>query len=153
MAYTITVDDYLQIGSVPMSTTAWALEDSYLLWQGADTRGQNRLIPGATGVRKKAVRATETAVTLTLAIWGEKDWDNNVNADASAGLYANIAHLRTNVTDPTGVGDGTRTATLRLPAGSTISGPIQVRRFRFIALNPTTVEASMEITIPAGALA
>jgi hypothetical protein len=153
MAYTITADDYLQIGSVPLSTTAWALENSYELWAGADTRGRNRLIPGATGVRKKAVRATETSVTLTLAIWGEKDWNNNVNADASAGLYANISHLRTNVTDPTGVGDGTRTATLHLPSGSTISGPIQVRRFRFIALSPTTVEASMEITIPAGALA
>ena len=153
MAYTITDDDYLQIGSVPLSTTAWRLEDSFQLWQGAETRGQNRLIPGAAGLRKKPVRVTETAYTLTLAIWGEKDWDGNKYADASAGLYANIAHLRSNVTDPTGVGDGTRTATLHLPSGATITAPIQVRRFRFVALNPTTVEASMDITIPSGALA
>lgn len=154
MSYIVTEDDYLTIDGVPMSTTAWRLKNSFVLWEPADTRGTNALIPGATGVRPRRIRSTETQKTLQLTVWGEENWNGVEYADPERGLWLNLEHFKTNVVAPPDNSTGTRTAVLYVPDAGTgsISGSIQVRKMRLDALNPTTLDIELDITIPGGAL-
>lgn len=153
MPYTITSDEYVEINSVPLHTPAWCVGNLWVLWSGPETRGSDRLIPGAAGVRPYKRRATVTRRLLELSIFGDRDW-NDVQYDGyREGLRANIQHLKTNVTNPFTTGDGTRTAVLHLPDGSTATGSIHVVGFELGPLGPAGALATMEISIPLGGLA
>lgn len=151
MSYSISETYYLSIDGVPMSTPAWRLTNSHVFWDGADTRGDNRIIPGAAGVRAKRVRTAQTQVSLIVAVFGSHDWEGNEYADANVGLWTNLEYLKDYVTDPTNTGDGTRAAVLHVPGG-TRTGDIQVRKLRTLPLSPTDLELTIDIIIPAGAL-
>ena len=149
MAYTITQAEHLEINSVPLATPAWSLANLFVMWSGPATRGQDRLIPGTTGALSNPRRPTVTSRTLLLDIFGDRDWEGASNADPRDGLWRNIAHLRANVTDP----GGDVTATLHLPDGTTVSGPVHIESFELGGdLGPHAARAAIDITILHGAL-
>ena len=152
MPYVITSAEHLDIDGVPMSTTGWAHENLYELWSGPSTRGQDRTLPGAAGVRAYRRRATATRRQVQLVVWGDWDWNGARQDDPREGLKANIEHLRTNVTDPTIENPGTRVATLHLPDGSTKAGAIHVESFELAPVNWFAVRAVLDITLVSGAL-
>lgn len=150
----ITRTEYLEINGVPLATPAWEIVDLSPLWEGAEVRGADRLLPGVIGVRPYRRRATVTVKALRMVIYGDKNLDGVVQADVRLGLWNNIAYLRTNVVDPTNVGNGTRTAILRAPGGITRSGPVHVLSPLKLGadLGPTSVRAVLELSIPGGVL-
>jgi hypothetical protein len=153
MAYVVNSAEWLDIGGVPLQTAAWTVTNLEVLWAGPATRGQDRVIPGATGVRSYRRRATVTRQALALVIFGEFKWDGSRYTDPRQGLQANVAHLRANVTDPTVANPGTRTATLHLPSGTTVTGPVTVEGLVLSALGPFNVSAVLDLSIAHGALA
>lgn len=154
LTWTTTAGD-LTIASVAMNCAAWKLVgDSLLrLWLPADQRGEDRLIPGAAGVKALQRRDTVTTVSLDLLVSGLAD-RNGVAATGTyvAQLYTNLAYLRDNVVAPTGTGDGTRSATLTLPSGSTLTEPVHVVGLKTgdMALDGRWVKAVLELSIPSG---
>jgi hypothetical protein len=154
MTYVINHSEYCEIDGVPLNTPAWTHTNLFELWSGPTTRGTDRIIPGAAGALPYRRRATVRTVTLELVVYGDLAWDGTTYADARTGLFTNVGHLRTNVTDPTGIGDGTRTMILHLPDGSTRSGDIHVEGFALGGgLGPFHTLATIDISILAGALA
>lgn len=153
MPYTLTSDEYVEIDGVPLATPAWTLGNLFVVWAGPATRGEDRVIPGAAGRLPKPRRVDSRPVSLELVIVGDFDWDGTPVTDFREGLWLNVQHLRENVTDPTGVGDGTRTMILHAPDGSTPSGQIHVETFELGGLGPNGLTATIDITIKAGALA
>lgn len=145
--------EYLEIDGVPLPSDAWDVLSLLPLWHGPQVRGSDRLIPGAAGVKAYRRRATVTVRTLELVIYGHVDEDGNPNVDVRAGLEANVAYLRANVADPTNVGDGTRTAVLHLPSGATRTADVHVVGFDLGEFGPTSVRATLDLSIPSGALA
>jgi len=154
LTWTTTAGD-LTIGGVAMNCAAWKLVgDSLLrLWLPAEQRGEDRLIPGAAGVKALQRRNTVTTVSLDLLVAGLAD-RNGVAATGTyvAQLYTNLAYLRDNVVAPTGTGDGTRSATLTLPSGSTLTEPVHVVGLKTgdMALDGRWVKAVLELSIPSG---
>lgn len=125
----------------------------WVLWQGPKRRGKNRIIPKKPGEKSKPRRATGTLRSLELVFYGENDATGApLGLTVREGLEANLDFFRLNVADPTNLGDGTRTLTLYLPSGATKSGPITVEDFDFAGLGPTSVRATLDLTIPEGAL-
>lgn len=145
--------EYVDIDGVPLATAAWSTENLFILWQGPDTRGQDVIIPGAAGTRSKPRRAAVSPRTLFLNIYGDHDCAGTPQADGRIGLQKNLDFLRRLVTDPTGTGDGTRTATLHRPDGTTVSGPVHVEDFQYDGNGPGAVRATLDLTLPLGALA
>lgn len=152
--YLVNSSEWLDIDGVALQTPAWTLTNLEALWAGPATRGQDRVLPGTVGVRSYRRRATVSRVALALVIFGEWDWTGGHNPNPRTGLEANVAHLRTHVTDPTLDNPGTRTATLHLPSGATRSGPVTVEDFTLSGdLGAHHVSAVIDLSIPQGALA
>jgi hypothetical protein len=146
MAYTASFVDRLDIGSVPLVTPAWTHTNLADLLSFASTRGENRILPGAIGVRPLRRRPTETTHTINLTVFGDYAPDGTVNADPVAGLWANLADLVTNVVDPGVNSTSTRTATLRF-GGTVRTSACQVVGFEVGEyLNQFVVNASMDVT-------
>jgi len=152
MPNVITRYPHLEINGVPLATPAWEASDLNSLLQGPDQRGSDRLLPGASGVRPYKRRATVSKRSVRLVIFGDYDREGVAYADPFAGLVANIDYLRLNVSDPTGTGDGTRTAILRLSAVSAKTGSVHVEGLELSDDDPPTVRAVLMLSLPTGAL-
>jgi hypothetical protein len=150
----------LEIDGVPMLGPAWTLTDLTPLWGQVDVRGSDLILPMASGRRANQRRIDATEHSLQLIICGETDQDGDLWPNPWIGLEENLAFLRTNVVDPTGVGNGTLPAVLTMPSGDTRTADIHVLDLRQGAVdagtsglsgNSTTAfYATLEISIPAG---
>ena len=144
----------LTIGGVSMNTPAWDISDLTDLWFTADVRGTDRILPGVSGVIPYRRRTTVSRHDLTILITGDVNTASVPYADPLVGLETNTASLYTNVVAPTNTGDGTRAATLLMPSGATRTANIHVlelvKQRQFISDGQTILEATLQISIPAG---
>jgi hypothetical protein len=151
MAYVTMFPHHVEIDGVPLSTPAWEHLDIGAMYSGPAVRGENRVMPGATGRRALPKRADETTRTLTLAIYGFQRWDGEPYPDPVAGLWENLGHFTTNVIDAPPTPDSTRLAKLIRPAATELTARIQILGFEIDeAYSPAAVSASMEIALIAG---
>lgn len=119
--------EWLDIDGVSLNVTGCCrVIDTAPLLDESDVRGSDRLLPGTAGVIARVRRETVTVVNLNLAIEGYRSFAGATHTDTRTGLVANIAYLRKYVTAVVATGDGTRTATLHLPSGSTLTRPCHV---------------------------
>lgn len=89
------------------------------LWTKFMVRGQDRLLPGATGVIAYPRRITATPCDLRLLVVGDIDGQTGAAAtDAVETLADNLTYLTTNVTLPVVSSTGTRSCTLTVPGQS-----------------------------------
>lgn len=142
----------LTIGGVAMMCPAWVVLNLHVLQQPADQRGDDRLVPGANGVLALRRRNTVTRHGLQLLVSGTHDRTGASVADRLEGLQANLDYLRANVVEPTGTGDGTRSAVLTMPDGTTRTEPVHVTGIEFGDLNQdgSWLRAVLTISIPSG---
>lgn len=142
----------LTIGGVAMNGPAWKVLNLHVLWQPAAQRGQDRLVPGANGVRKFRRRETVTTHDLQMLVVGSHSRTGSVNADLFEGLQANVDYLITNVVSPTGATDGTRSAVLTMPDGTTRTEPVHVTGMDFgdVSGNGAWLKAVLSISVPSG---
>lgn len=147
--------EYLAIDGIPACVEgAWEWLDLSPLWQGADKRGSDRLVPGAAGVVAYPRRPTVSVRALEGYIYGFRDVNGTVFTNVRTGLEANVSFLQEEWESDIGVAaDGTRTATLHMPSGATRTGAVHVIALRLAAFGPTSARAVLELSIPAGALA
>lgn len=152
MPITLSLTEYLSIDNIPLAVEgAWEWPDLSPLWEGADKRGRDRLVPGAAGVVPYPRRATVSRRAIEGYIYGFRDLNGVAFADVRVGLEANVSYLQEELEADPGTADGTRTAVLHLPSG-TKSGPVHVEKLRLSAFGPTSARAVLELSIPGGAL-
>lgn len=97
------------------------------LWADFEVRGEDRILPSVPGFLSYQRRITETRVDLRLLVTGDIDGQTGaVQADAIAGLEANLELLRAGVIAPVDTQAGTRAATLTMPSGGTRTADIHV---------------------------
>ena len=140
----------LTINGVEMMGVAWQMLDLKVLWEPGKQRGTNRLLPGTSGVKAYRKRVTETPYSMPMVITGFVDRSGAAQANPYAGLENNVSYLRSNVVDPTNVGDGTRASVLTMPSGATRSANIHVMGLVLGNQAGPIVLATLEIEIPAG---
>jgi hypothetical protein len=152
MAYTTTFPHHLEIDGVPLSTPAWEALNIQALYGGPARRGENRVIPGASGRRALPRRDDETNRTISLAIFGFERWDGESYPDPVAGLWENLAHLRANVLNQPLTLNTTRTAVIHRPDAPDLTATIQVLGFEVDdePYSPAAIHASMDITLISG---
>lgn len=147
--------EYLTIDDVPCSTKAWQIADHTPLWNEAQVRGSDVLVPGIAGVIPQRRRRTVTSVSLPMMFWGDFDSDGTPATDVREQLWLNVAEFQELVIEPTGVGDGTRAAVLHLAGGHTLVGDVHVLgqlALGGLADGPTAVRGVLDLSIPAGRL-
>lgn len=142
----------LTIGGVALNGPAWKVLNLLELWQPADQRGNDRLVPGTAGVLAQQRRDTVTRRSLQMLIVGDVDRTGTPQADRFEGLQVNVEYLRANVVAPTGTGDGTRSAVLTMPDGTTRTEPVHVVGFDFgnFREDAAWLRAVLTISIPSG---
>src|SRR5690606_32265604 len=126
----------LTIGSISMNPVngAWgAFGDEngqgglVHLWSLFDVRGEDRILPSATGVIPYQRRMTVTRADIRFIIVGDIIGQTGVPAsDAAVGLATNTEYIRANVLAPVASSTGTRAATLTIPGQATRSANIHV---------------------------
>ncbi len=141
----------LTIGSTSMNNKAWASLNNFVLWPSPDRRGENLLIPGASGRITLPKRIDETGVTLECVVIGDCTSAGVAHASRSAGLSTNWMTIAGSLATVT---DSTTTASLVMPHGSTITGTVQVVK---VEPGETGVEGVLTFTVdlilPQGRLA
>lgn len=142
----------LTISSIAMNGPAWKVLNLHELWQPADQRGDDRLIPGASGVLPLRRRDTVTRRSLQMLVSGTHDRTGAAVADKYEGLQANVDYLIANVVAPTGTGNGTRSAVLTMPDGTTRTEPVHVLGLEFgdLSLDGAWLRAVLTLSIPSG---
>jgi hypothetical protein len=135
-----------------MNGPAWKVLNLYELWQPANVRGSDRIIPGSAGVVAYPRRATVTVRSLQMLISGTHDRTGAAVADKFEALQANVDYLLTNVVVPTGATDGTRSAVLTMPDGTTRTEPVHVLGLELgdLSLDGAWTKAVLELSIPTG---
>lgn len=148
-AYAITFDNYLELGGVPLNTPAWTHTNLADVLSAPELRGENRVIPGAVGVRPLRHRPNQTTRTVNLVVYGDVRWDGVRRADPVGGLAANLRYLMDNIVNPL-VPNTVRSATLHMGT-TTLSADVQVLGFEVTAnYGPAVVEASMDVNFLKG---
>lgn len=146
----ITATEYLEIASTPLATPAWRITDLTPLFAGAALRGApNRLLPLA-GARALPQRVGPTTYSLPITIWGHRNRDGSTNADARAGLKANIAALHTAFIDPPTPPATTRSAIWHQAGGTTVTKDINAVTFTPTAFSPRAIRGVLSFTVTTG---
>ena len=146
----------LTVNGVLLNGPAWCAYDLRSLWDEADLRGSDRLIPSTSGVIAYKRRRTVTRKDFPLAVTGLYDRLGVRQTDRAMSLTANIEYLKENLgIASTGTG-GTVTATWTRSDATTRSAAVHVMSLRVgaIAANSTrgvyVANAVLSISIPAG---
>lgn len=147
----------LTIDSIVMVEARWQVINLHELWLPSNVRGSDRVLPGVPGVIPYRRRRTVTERTLEMYIDGRVNEEDEVICDGAsaaawAGLESHIKYLRQYVVDPTNIGDGTRTAVLTYPSGTTATGQIHVLGLTLGSVRNGRAAAAMTISIPNGVL-
>jgi hypothetical protein len=155
-------DGSVTIGAISMNRLAWMIggdEDGegslFDLLTLVEQRGEDRILPTATGVLAYPRRRTKTEHELRLVVVGDVDQTGATVADHTVGLQANLAYIMANVVAPVVSSTGTRTFTWTTPAGTSLTGPVHVTgiRKRTLVLGQNAMWIGrLLISIPAGAL-
>lgn len=142
----------LTIGGIAMNCPAWKVLNLHELWQPADQRGADRVVPGASGVLPLRRRDTVTQRSLQMLISGTHLQNGTEASTPLIGLQVNVEYLRDNVVAPTGTGNGTRTAVLTMPSGATRTESVHVVGMEFGDLRPDGhwLRAVLTLSIPTG---
>ena len=142
----------LTIGGVAMFCPAWKVINLQDLWAAAEQRGRDVVIPGTSGVRPRRRRDTVTERTLRMLIVGDVDRTGSPQSNKLTGLYTNVEYLRANVVAPTGSGNGTRSAVLTIPSGSTLTEDVHVTGMTLgdVREDGGWVFATIDLSIPSG---
>lgn len=153
----------LTIGGISLNRPAWAVlgDDRgngglLQLLTTVDLRGDDRTIPGATGVLPFRRRQTVTRYSFRFLVTGDVDETGAVNVNAKNGLVDNLDYLWTNVLTPPATSTGTRAAVWTKPDATTVSSNVHV-----IRCEPTTYamgtssiwEGRLVISSPSGRFA
>jgi hypothetical protein len=97
------------------------------LWTKFDVRGEDRLLPGATGVLAYPRRMTVTRCDLRFLVAGDMIGQTSTPAtDSIQGLATNLEYLRANILAPVVSATGTRAAVLTVPGQSNRSASVHV---------------------------
>lgn len=142
----------LTIGGISLTTTWCKVLNLLELWLPADQRGGDRVVPGASGVLAQQRRDTVTRRSLQLLIAGDVTYAGSTTGDAFERLQINLDYLRANIVAPTGTTDGTRSAVLTMPDGTTRTEPVHVTGFDLgtYAEDARWVRGVLTVSIPSG---
>lgn len=147
--------EYLAIDGIPLAVDgAWEWLDLSPLWQGAERRGRDRLVPLGTagsGIVPYQRKPTATERAIEGYIYGFKDVNGGTFANVRTGLESNVAFLQEEIEENPG-GNGTRVASLHMPSGAVRSGDVHVLGLQLGAFGPSAVRAVWLLSIPTGAL-
>lgn len=143
----------LTINSISLHTPAWQVQDLMKLWEEAAFRGSDRQVPGLEGdIPYPRRRAAKTYSLPMIVIGGVDHTGSPYGSDPNppyGGLFLNVKYLTTNVVAPAG-GDGTRSASLTMPDGTTRTARITVLDLTLGDHAGAGLYATLDISIPAG---
>lgn len=147
----------LTISGIPMNTWGWNVLELRDLLAVAAVRGQDRLIPGVSGMRPYRRRRTATPHSLPMIISGLHAIDGTPvtdNQERINQIKDHLKYLMDNVVAPVPTMEGTRSAVLTLP---NTSGPDDVRTADIHVLGitpgqwyPVLLKCTLDISIPGG---
>ena len=142
----------LTIAGISLTTTWCRVMNLVELWLPADQRGQDRIVPGSSGVKAQQRRDTVTRRTLRLVIAGDVTYTGSTSGNAFERLAINVDYLRANIVAPTGTGNGTRSAVLTMPDGTTRTEDVHVTGMELgrYAEDARWLLATLELSIPSG---
>lgn len=153
-----TVDGNLTLNGIPMKTRAWTCPDLTPLWMPAAIRGEDRIIPHASGVRAYRRRKTVTQYSLDFRIAGiaseeglAVDGDGNGSPEFQQ-LEYNLTYLRLHVIDPrtSPNANGTVPGVLTMPSGVTRNADVHVLGFTVNNRVSHVLQGVLDISIPSG---
>ncbi len=153
-----TVEGNLTLNGIPMKTRAWTCPDLTPLWLPPAIRGQDRIVPGASGVLPHRRRKTVTQYALDFRIAGIASMGGVITTGTGNGpaefqqLEFNLDYLRQNVLDTRTSPnlDGTVPGVLTMPSGDIRTADVHVLGFTVNNRVAHVLQGVLDISIPSG---
>lgn len=120
-----------------------------------EVRGDDRIVPSATGVIPYPRRITATRHDLNIYVSGEVDENGSPHSNHTEGLAANLAYLRANLLMPIASTDGMRPASYTPPGQAALTGNLHVlglQRQRQHLGPGALFQGTLQLSIAAGRL-
>jgi hypothetical protein len=139
--------------NILMHGPAWDMPNLLPLWFNGEVRGNDVLLPGATGVIPFRRRFTVTGYSLPLIITGRVDIEGvppEIEDEVWEQLETNVQYLNDNIVAPPGTTSGIRLATLTMPSGAEREAEIHVLGITPGIATDGIMKATLDISIPAG---
>lgn len=133
---------------------AWNVLNPQVLWTPVEYKGQNRRKPRAQGSRANPRRIAQGTYSLDMLIDGR--WDVPAAAVAVSpwiGLQHNVRYLQSTVVNPPIAPTATRPATLVMPDGDVLAGPVQCGPLIHQGTETSVFTAVLTVIVPGGVLA
>lgn len=150
---TDTSGGHLVIASVEVGVNqygAWRITDLPMLWSEAKQRGSNRVLPGVAGQKAYQRRRDTTERTVTMQVFGDIDGQTGTPyTNMRIGLQTNWMYLQ-QLVKPTGLTDGTRSATLTLPDGTSLTQTVHVESLEPHDVYKNFMVADLTLSLPGG---
>lgn len=149
-------DEYLELNSIPL--VWWInIEDLSPLWDAFEVRGDDRILPGTSGVHPYRRRPTVTRVAVDFTVFGDRDRNGGRVyglANIRAQLWNHREYLLDNfATQPTS-NPGTRPAILHAPGAATAEADVHILPpFHLAGLGPLAFTGTLVLSIPDGVFA
>lgn len=154
MPYTVVGTEYVEINGVPLDTTGWRTNNLAPLWDAAQQRGDDRLVPYLDGLTPERRRVDVMRVPIPVTVFGDYNWNNTAYSNKRIGLQTNMDHLRANLLLPsTSDDDPTLDLILHMPDGSTRGGGCFVLpSVNPQSLGPGVLQITLDVLLPSGNL-
>ena len=140
----------LTINGVLLNNDAWCAYDFTSLFDEADLRGSDRLIPALAGTIAYKRRRTVTRKDFPVAITGLYSRLGVRQTDRAMGLIANIEYLKENLGFASTTAGGTVTATWTRPDAPTRPALVPPHSLKHQLLPQYVAQAVLSVSIPAG---
>lgn len=124
--YVDLADGNWTISGTAMRCPAWAAPDLTLLWEEADKRGSDRILPGAGGVIANPKRRTTTRIDIPFVMTGAVSPSGTPYTNSWIGLQTNLALFNSLVVAPPALPATTRSSVLTMPDGTTRTADLHV---------------------------
>lgn len=139
--------NHLTIGTVTCDQDIFRPQDLIPLL-GHTTRGNNRILPGASGQRSTAPVRDQIDVTLTWYVNGRKNPGGTITAPGT-GLLNNLAYYKAAFFNQADPDTGLTLGTLTLENGA-VTAQIQCRDWSPYWTGPLSATVATRIVVPAG---
>lgn len=139
-------DGVLTVGGISMHTPGWIAVDVTPLWDGADVRGEDLLIPGRAGLLAMPRRFTGTTYTIPLLIDGAVNSAGSPHGNVRNGILTNLDVLKSL---PGGM---PKAVTLTRPGGGQYGSGSAHVQVKLGGMSRGIARAAMTLDFPGGGL-
>lgn len=151
MPLVVNQDYYLELNSIALACPAWEVTNVWALFDDMDVRGEDVVLPYASGRVAHRRWLDGKVYTLAFEVYGDTDVDGTPIANSGVGLVQHLDYLKANLGLANATGDGTVPAVFHRATEPSLLADVHFLGFKGSDLSPPAfLRTTFDIVVPQG---